>query len=207
MVKKVIVGILLAIALVVLVILAAQKQPEYRTIPIPPPPTYDGQQTEQPSPRIDVSPETGTPTPRAPEIEPKQPGIPASEVFPQEVNFWVNNILVPSNQDYDSGRFIRVEDDDIKTFAGSFGPYFDDPRDHLRVELCSELSRGIGAISCEIVPLNFGDRYVSFAKGYVFDEYIGGTAAKDYYAYYIVYVGDTKVAQSNRGAVRTVRAS
>lgn len=202
MAKKIVISIVLVLA-IGLLLLSVSKPPTVKTVPVSPIPILE---PEQPSPRETIeTPEQ--PTPRAPEVTPKPSGIPAEEVFPQEANFWVNNIFVPFNTDFDGGRFIRIEDDDIKTFAGSFGPYAEDPTDHLSVELCAELSKGVGASACERVPTVFRDNYVSFAKGYQYDEYIGGSAAKDYYAYYTVYVGETKVAESNHAVIRTVKSS
>ena len=57
---------------------------------------------------------------------------------------------------------------------------------------------------CETVPTIFRNGEVSFARGYQFDEFIGGLAAKDYIAYFKVYAGDTVVAASNEAVIRTV---
>lgn len=203
-VAKIIIPIVLILA-IGLLLLSVSKPPTLKTVPVSPVPIVF--EPDQPSPRAPDETPLEQPTPRAPEVTPKPSGIPAESVFPQEINFWVNNIFVPFNSDFEGGRFIRIEDDDIKTFAGSFGRYEEDPRAHLRVELCAELSKGVGAVSCENIALVFRDRYVSFAKGYQFDEYIGGSAAKDYYAFYTVYVGDIKVAESNHAVIRTVKST
>jgi len=154
---------------------------------------------EEPTPHAPV-PERGEPTPRAP--EPTKPGT-SLQLQPDEALFWVNDIRVPSQTAY--GYFIPVQDDDLKTFAGSFGPYIEDPTESLSVELCAEFTKVQAAPACEFVSLLFKNKYVSFARGYQFDEYIGGMAVKDYTAYYTVYANDKPIAHSNRAVVRTVR--
>lgn len=188
-----------------LLLLTISKPPTLKTVPVNPTPIIF--EPEQPSPRAPTETTPEQPTPRAPEITPKPSGIPSESVFPTEINFWVNNIFVPFNTDFEGGRFIRIEDDDIKTFAGSFGPYGTDPTAHLTVQLCAELTKGVGAQACEIIPIVYRDNYVSFAKGYQYDEYIGGSAAKDYSAFYFIHVGDTKVGESNHAIIRTVKSS
>lgn len=152
---------------------------------------------EESSP-IEVLPERGEPTPRAP--EPLPPGTTQS-LFPQEVHFWVNDVRVPAHQSESS--YIPIKQSSLKTFAGSFGPYEQQPQD-LRVVLCAELTRTPAAPACEVVPTIYRERYLSFARGYQYDEYIGGFAAKDYTAYYTVYSGETPVGHSNRAIIRTV---
>lgn len=195
---KVLTGVLIGIflgALILLAVLAGlnppiETQPEQvvEVIPEPvisPPP----QQDEEPSPReepiVDITPDF-------------------QSLKPQESHFWVNEIRVPSyTESYYN--FIPVKQDDIKTFAGSFGPYGFDPRDWLTVSLCSEFIDVPASPACQRVVLDFVDNYVNFAVGLTYDEYIGGRAAKDYMAYYVVRSGDAVVTTSNRAMIRTVR--
>ncbi len=114
---------------------------------------------------------------------------------------------MPESTTYEEGlNFIPIKDDQLKTFAGSFGPYFEDVTPYLKVVLCAQLYKVTAAPACEIVPLVYKEKYVSFARGYQSDEYIGGFAAKDYVAWYDVYVASTLVATSNRAVIRTVKS-
>lgn len=160
-----------------------------------------------------VQPQTPKAQPIVPKVTPPQieepalpPGPSMEEIYPSETNFWVNTIRVPATTTYDEGyNFIPVKQDDIKTFAGSFGPYFDDPSQHITVILCAELSKVQAAPACQRVQTIYRDNYLSFAVGFQFDEYIGGMAAKDYIAYYVVSVGNEVIARSNTAVIRTVR--
>ncbi len=191
------------IVIIVLLVIIAAKPPTITTEPVGKPiqmqPTPAAPTPKAPEPAIEK------PTPRAPEIEPTPPGIEISKVYPQEVNFWVNEIRVPETIDYYGAKFIPIKESQLKTFAGSFGPYFEDPTPYIKVILCSEFYKVQAAPACEMVQLIYRDNYVSFAKGYQFDEYIGGMAAKDYLAYYDVYVGETPVAHSNKAVIRTIK--
>ncbi|MBI4145857.1 hypothetical protein HY489_00810 [Candidatus Woesearchaeota archaeon] len=200
MAKRIIIPLVLAVAIVGLLVVVS-RQPDLRTVPVPTPAPLDVPR-ELPSPRVDVTPEQ--PTPRAQEIKEKPAGIPVERVFPEDVTFYVNNVFIPPSTSYEGGSFIRIQRDDVKTFAGSFGPYEEDPTPYLKVVLCAEFTDFEGAGACEQVQLLFRNQYVSFAKGYEFDEYIGQLAAKDYEAFFIVNVGDTKVAESNHARIRTV---
>lgn len=187
--KHIFIGLMLIVIIGLLVYIAVKPQilvtqPEQQIIP------------EQPTPKA----EEGTPTPKATETTPTAPGTQQS-LFPQEITFWVNSIRI---QSLSTSNFIPVPEDDVKTFAGSFGPYFDEP-EGLQVVLCSELSKVTAAPSCETVPTIYKDRYVSFARGYDSDEYIGGMAAKDYLAYYTIYHGDTIIGKSPTANIRTVK--
>lgn len=192
----IIVGALLA-AVVLLVIVAQEPKQTTVTTPIQQSPG-DIIVNEVPSPRADTS---SPPSPRS--SEPTPSGIDAAKVFPSEVNFWVNEIYVPASS-YGEGSFIPLDEDDLKTFAGSFGRYQENPTAHLTVKLCSEYAKIKAAPVCESVPLLYRDNMVTFARGYQFDEFIGGQAAKDYIAYYTIYAGDTVIANSNRANIRTV---
>jgi len=190
------------VIIIVLLIIIATRQPTLVTTPAPAPITV---QPERPTPRA-PEPERGTPTPKAPEVIIPPGGVPAEVVYPQEAEFWVNEIRVPATTTYEEGlNFIPIKEDRLKTFAGRIGPYFEDPTPYIRVVLCAELYKVAAAPACEIVPIIWRENFVSFAKGYQFDEYIGGMAAKDYLAYYDVYAGDAVVAHSNRAVIRTVK--
>lgn len=187
--------------IVILLFVAVQQQPAQLVYTQP---TPDEQKQEEPTP-VAQPEDRGEPTPKAEEQEYKEPGIEFEKVFPTEVNFWVNEILVPETNLYEGQQFIPLKDDEIKTFAGSFGPYFDDPTDHIIVKLCAQLRDYELGDTCEYIPLTYREKYVSFARGYTDEEFIGGFAAKDYLAWYEVYAGDTRVAVSNKAIVRTVR--
>lgn len=186
---------LLLIVIAILLFLATEQQP-IQTTPV-----------EQPTPK---APWVGTETitieeqtqqsPKTP--EPTEPaGVPLDKVYAQSAEFFVNNIRVGLVNTYN---YIPIKKSQVKTFAGSFGPYAEDPSEYLRVELCAELEDFAGKPACEVVPVMFRDGYVSFAKGYQYDEYIGAQAAKDYTAYYTVYVGDTAVANGPKARIRTI---
>ncbi len=123
---------------------------------------------------------------------------------PDEVYFWVNNLLIPETTLYNGSQFIAIRKDQIRTFAGLFGPYFDDPVGEIDVILCAELTKIQAPLACERMELIFRDKYVSFAKGFGPDEYIGGRVYKDYTAYYNVYQGNTTIAVSRKAVIRTV---
>lgn len=190
---NIVIIVLLLVILGVLLILAIQTPP-LQTTPI-----------DQPTPKapwldqqVIVVDEPSAPTPKAP--EPTQPGIPFEKIQVQSAQFYVNNIRVGQINTYD---YIPIKKSQVKTFAGSFGPYAEDPTQYLRVELCSEM-KDFPKPACEVVPLLFRDNYVSFARGYKYDEYIGAQAVKDYTAYYVVYSGDTAIAKSPQARIRTV---
>jgi hypothetical protein len=200
MAKTAIIAILLICVAVLLVYIAARAPTTIVTTPVPP--------TPAPQPLTPRAPpiEVGVPTPKAPVTKIPQAGIEIEKVIPQQVDFYVNDIRVPESTTYAEGlNFIPIKQHDIKTFAGSFGPYFEDPTPHMKVVLCAELYKVAAAPACEVVPLVFQDKYVTFARGYQFDEYIGGMAAKDYVAYYTVYAGEPAVGYSNKAVIRTVK--
>ena len=201
MVKTFIISTLLIVIIAILLIIAVQQ----KTITTTPQQPEIKQPTEELTPRAPVQ-QPETPTQKAPEQpEPLTPGVQAEKIYPQQVLFWVNEIKVPQTTSYEGGLgYIPIKKDRLKTFAGSFGAYFEDPTPHLRVVLCAELYKVQAAPACEIVPIIYRDKYVSFARGYQYDEYIGGQAAKDYAAWYDVYVADTLVATSNKAVIRTV---
>ena len=124
--------------------------------------------------------------------------------YPDEVYFWVNDLLIPQVTLYNGSKFIAIRTDQIRTFAGSFGPYYDDPTAHITITLCAELTKAVAAPACERVEPIYRENYVSFAKGYDEGEFIGGRVYKDYTAYYNVFADQTQVAASNKAVVRTV---
>lgn len=187
------------LAVIGILLYAAAQQPAtiIYTAPVEKP-------ADTPTPRAQIE-DRGEPTPIAEPVEPTEPGIEFDKIFPQDVVFYVNEVQVPETSLIEGQQFIPLKNDQIKTFAGSFGPYFDDPTDHIVVKLCAKLRDYDIGDSCEYMPLTFKDRYVTFVRGYTDEEFIGGFAAKDYEAWYDVYVGDTRVAASNIAIIRTVR--
>ena len=163
--------------------------------------------TVQTEPTINISTEV---TPAMQQLLPEPPStqsIPNTQFqdyYPGEVYFWVNDLLVPQATLYNGSKFIAIRTDQIRTFAGSFGPYYDNPTEHLTIVLCAELTKATAAPACERVESIYRENYVSFAKGYGEGEYIGGRVYKDYTAYYNVFADQTQVAASNKAVVRTV---
>jgi len=188
---------LLIIIIAILTYLAVQPQtivttPQQPTTPVIVTP-------EEPTPVAEPV-ERGEPTPKAP--EPTEPGL-REDLHPNEIHLWANDIRVPAIADYNY--FIPIKESNLKTFAGSFGPYYEDVSDEVSVKLCAEFYKTPAAPACEWVPIIYKEKYISFARGYQFDEYIGGLAAKDYLVYYTVYAGDNAIAYSNKGVIRTVK--
>ncbi len=194
MAKKTITALLVMILLVLVLIAIATKQfakPEQKLV---------GKPIEAKTPRAQEP--IRDKTPKAEETPLVKPGVKAELVYPSQANFWVNELRVAET--YGENNFIPLRQSSVKTFAGSFGPYPEAPK-NLKTVLCAELYKIPAAPSCETVETIYRQNYVSFAKGYVYDEYIGGMAAKDYIAYYDVYLGETRVASSNRAVIRTVK--
>jgi hypothetical protein len=146
------------------------------------------------------------PEPQTPIIEEPVNIAPSfNELIPSQTRFYVNEVNVPpfSSSYYN---YIPVKKHDIKSFAGSFGPYQTDPRPFIKVQLCAENYKvPTPAPVCQPVELTYSQGMISLAVGFTFDEYIGGMAAKDYLAYFVVYSGDAKVAESEKAVIRTVR--
>ncbi len=201
MAKTAIITILLIVAIVLLVYIAVRPQTTIITTPVPQPAPIVVQPQTPRAPVIEV----GVPTPKAPATKQPTAGIEMEKVLPQQVDFYVNDIRVPESTTYEQGlNFIPIKKSNIKTFAGSFGPYFEDPTPHMKVVLCAEYYKVAAAPACEVVQLNYQNKYVTFARGYQFDEYIGGMAAKDYAAYYTIYAGEAPIGYSNKAIIRTV---
>ena len=113
MAKNLIIGGLLIIIIAILIYIAV-RPPTTVTIPVQQPTIPEERGTPTPkAPEID----RGTPTPKAQETTPPPAGVPET-IFPQEVNFFVNEITVP-----EAGLdFIPIKENNLKTFAGAFGP-------------------------------------------------------------------------------------
>jgi hypothetical protein len=200
MAKALIIGGLMVVIIALLLYVAVKPAPTV-TIPVQQPIQAD---RGTPTPTA-PEPVREPPSPRAEETTPPPGGIQIEAVYPEQVTFWVNEIMVPPITNYEGAGYIPIKKSNIKTFAGSFGPYAADPTAHLKVVMCAEFYSMPAAPSCETVPLIYRDNYVSFARGYQYDEYIGGMAAKDYVAFYDIYTGDTKVGSSNKAVIRTIK--
>ena len=94
----------------------------------------------------------------------------------------------------------------MRSFSGKFGPYPEDYRKFLYVELCSYVLSQPEMFGCErIRDLNFEDGYVAFARGYDYDEFIAGLAMRNFGAYYVVQSTEFgPVATSNKAVINLV---
>jgi len=195
---------LIAVAVTLLVLAGLNPPAELETTPAEGPVIVVPEQVEYPviveKTTPDV-PEAKTPVAEEPvNIAPS-----FNELIPAQTRFFVNEVDVPpfSSSYYN---YIPLKQSDIKSFAGSFGPYQTDPRPFIKVQLCAENYKvPTPAPNCQPVELTFSQGMVSLAVGLKYDEYIGGMAAKDYLAYYVVYSGDAKVAESEKAVIRTVK--
>ncbi|MBW2969726.1 hypothetical protein KY319_01245 [Candidatus Woesearchaeota archaeon] len=187
----------LLVIIIGLLIVIALRPPTTQTIPTQQPTIERGEPTPL-APTI----ERGEPTPKAEETTPLPAGTPIEQIYPAETSFWVNEVQIPQSMSYQE--FIPLKESKLKTFAGSIGPYTTQPEE-IRIVLCAEFYKIQAAPACESVPTIFRNGYVSFAKGYQYDEYIGAMAAKDYLAYYNVYAGNTLIATSPKAIIRTVK--
>lgn len=137
--------------------------------------------------------------------KPAMPKLPddKAKLIPGFMSFYVNTILVPADQSYN---FLPLKKDDMRTFSGKFGPYPEDYSDLLTVELCSFVSSQPEMIACEKVrDLNYIDGYLTFARGYDWDEYIGGMAMRNFGAFYRVKSQEFgEIAKSNSAVVELV---
>lgn len=123
---------------------------------------------------------------------------------PVSVEFFVDSILVPPFMN--EYNFLPLKKDRMRSFSGRFGPYSEDYRDVLYVELCSFVLSHPDMISCEkIIDLNFVDGYVTFARGYDFDEFIAGLAMRNFGAYYVVQSKEFgHITESNAAVINLV---
>lgn len=136
---------------------------------------------------------------------PAMPGAPPEEAkyMPSQMEFYVDSIIVPPVQSYD---FLPLPQDDMRTFSGKFGPYPEDYRNMLYVELCSFVLSQPEMFACEkIRDTNFRQGYITFARGYDFDEYIAGLAMRNFGAYYEVKSPEFgTIAKSNVARINLV---
>jgi len=136
-----------------------------------------------------------------------QPGLEQGEIakdslIPAEIQFYVNTIPVYGPM---PSAFIPIYQDDMKTFSGKFGPYDFDPREFIGAKLCSYPKNFPDMLNCESVNLNYANNYVSFARGYDYDEYIGRQALKNYGAvYFIISPAYGNIAQSPNAIIKLV---
>ena len=131
-------------------------------------------------------------------------GIPAKEnLVPANMEFYVNTIQVPAMADYS---FLPIQRDRIRTFSGKFGPYPEDFRKYMYVELCSFVESQPEMFVCEkIRDLNYVDGFMTFARGYDYDEYIAGMAMRNFGAYYTVNSGEFgQITVSNKAIINLV---
>jgi len=204
MVKAVIWVAMVAVA-VVLIVLAGLNppneiiaQPDIPVIVVPDQPVVYPEIVEKVTPEV---PEAKTP--KAEEVVNIAPEF--KDLVPSETRFFVNEIEVPpfSSSYYN---YIPLKEHDLKSFAGSFGPYSKNPIPYINVKLCAENYKVSNpAPVCQPVELIFRQGMVSFAVGLQYDEYIGGMAAKDYLAYYTITSGDANAGESNKAVIRTVK--
>lgn len=204
MAKAAIIWTALLAAAIVLVVLAGINPPaEVDTVPVEQPEVVE---QVEPLPIIIENKSPAVPERKSPVADIPENVAPSfTQLKPQITRFFVNEIEVPEwSESYYN--FIPVKQFDIKSFAGSFGPYNADPRDWITVRLCSESYKIPGASpACQPVKLTYNNNYVSFAVGLTYDEYIGGMAAKDYIAYYTISSGDASLGESDKAVIRTVK--
>ncbi|MBW3004522.1 hypothetical protein KY310_01710 [Candidatus Woesearchaeota archaeon] len=132
-------------------------------------------------------------------------GIPDwSTLRPVNVEFYVDSIMVPSIMN--EYNFLPLKKDKMRSFSGKFGPYSEDYRKYLYVELCSYVLSQPEMFGCEkIRDLNFADGYIAFARGYDYDEFIASLAMRNFGAYYVVQSTEFgPVATSNKAVINLV---
>ena len=106
-------------------------------------------------------------------------------LVPDSVSFFVDSIPVVVNMQ--SPDFLPLSQDNMRVFSGKFGPYPENYNKFIYVELCSFVVSQPEMFGCErIRNLNFVDGYLTFARGYDWDEYIAGLAMRNFGAYYVV---------------------
>lgn len=201
--KKELIIFALFMIIAVFVIVQTVKQPEQVIIEKP---ISIILPAEPITPEVPEEPVVEEPPVVAPPVyqPPPEPPKPAKwELTPAYTEFYVNRIFVPPF----FPTFIPIMDDDIKTFSGKFGPYYEDIRSYITVELCAHARDYPEMFACEKVwELNFIDNYVTFVRGYPPDEYVGNVALKNYGAYYVVKSKDYgNIAQSSVAPIRQVK--
>lgn len=136
------------------------------------------------------------------------PALPTAEnidketLIPDITYLYVNKIPIVG-QMYTA--FIPIYYDDMKTFSGRFGPYDFDVRPYIEVKLCSFPNTFPDMLNCETVELNYANNFVSFARGYTYDEYIARQALKNYgVVYFIISPTYGNIAQSPTGIIKVI---
>ncbi|MBD3361987.1 hypothetical protein GF358_04325 [Candidatus Woesearchaeota archaeon] len=128
--------------------------------------------------------------------------MPLNSLIPSETILYVNKIPVATNF---QSNFIPIYYDDMKTFSGKFGPYNMDPRAFIGVQLCTYPKSFPDMLNCESVPLNYANKYVSFARGYAYDEYIARQALKNYgVVYFVISPSYGNIAQSPTAIIKVI---
>jgi hypothetical protein len=106
-------------------------------------------------------------------------------LVPISTSFYVDSIPVMVNMQ--SPDFFPLSKYNMRVFSGKFGPYPENYNKFVYVELCSFVESQPEMFGCErIRNLNFVDGYLTFARGYDWDEYIAGLAMRNFGAYYVV---------------------
>ena len=125
-------------------------------------------------------------------------------LVPLNVEFYVDSIMVPPVMN--EYNFLPLKKDKMRSFSGKFGPYTEDYRKFLYVELCSYVLSQPEMFGCEkIRDLNYVDGYIAFARGYDYDEFIAGLAMRNFGAYYVVQSTEFgPVATSNKAVINLV---
>lgn len=132
----------------------------------------------------------------------QQPTPTKENLIPAYMEFQVNKLMIPEYFGYE---FIPIKKDNIRTFAGKFGPYYYDYRPYLYVELCSFVSSQPEMFACEKANLNYINNYLTFVNGYKPDEFIGNVAMKEFGAYYLVRSKEHGIlAKSNVAPIKIV---
>ncbi|MBW3002178.1 hypothetical protein KY338_03405 [Candidatus Woesearchaeota archaeon] len=132
-------------------------------------------------------------------------GVPDwNNLRPVNVEFYADSIMVPPVMN--EYNFLPLKKDDMRTFSGKFGPYSEDYRKYFYVELCSYVLSQPEMFGCEkIRDLNFMDGYITFARGYDYDEFIAGLAMRNFGAYYVVQSTEFgPLATSNKAVINLV---
>ncbi|MBW2994603.1 hypothetical protein KY315_04255 [Candidatus Woesearchaeota archaeon] len=136
---------------------------------------------------------------------PAMPGdLPAeAKYIPSQMEFYVDSIIVPEHQAYD---FLPIPKDDMRTFSGKFGPYPEDYRNSIYVELCAFVLSQPEMEACEKMrDTTFRRGYISFARGYDWDEYIASLGMRNFGAYYKVMSPEFgEIAKSNVAKINLV---
>jgi len=119
---------------------------------------------------------------------------------PKDVQFYINTIFIPQSMPGD----IQLPDNRIRSYEGKFGPYNFDPREELRVKICSQNRYQSDSPACEeLGNLALINGYVVFGYANKYDEYIGYMPRTQYTAYYEVYSKTGMfLAKSNTAHIR-----